>query len=113
MTHHTQNLGQIEINRFRHHLGINLNLASPLIFNKEMRQIHTDKYARWRLYLPISIDFSLKKFHLNFRAKNDHNSTCYSHCLKIIRNVAFEFCHFGIFHHFLSYFKSDLSGNTV
>ena len=34
-------------------------------------------------------------------------------CLKIIQNVAFEFLNFGIFHQFLSYFKTNLSGNTV
>ena len=74
MTHHTQNLGQIEINRFRHHLGINLNLCIVppyYLHNKEMRQIHSVKYARWRFW--INLQF-LGKSHLNFGAKNDKES---------------------------------------
>ena len=57
MTHHTQNLGQVEINRFRHHLGINLNLCIPpyYLHNKEMRQIHSVKYARWRFWINLII----------------------------------------------------------
>ena len=36
-----------------------------------------------------------------------------AHRLKITHTVAFEFLKFGIFHQFLSYQKTDLSGNTV
>ena len=79
MTHHTQNLGQIEINRFRHHLRINLNLCIPpyYLHNKEMRQIHSVKYARWRFWInliifrEVSFDFSRTKMTKNLRLFSD------------------------------------------
>ena len=36
-----------------------------------------------------------------------------AHCLKINQNVSIEYFKFGILRQFLSYYKSNLSGNTV
>ena len=75
MTHPTtQNLGQIEINRFRHHLGINLNLCiAPHITYTTKKCV---KYIQSNMQDGVfgSIYQFLGKSHLNFRAKNDKNS---------------------------------------